>query len=145
MKTLANCKPSEFLVQTNKIRKAVAKWLTDTDIANIRRRLPQYETVDKSATAEEQKEVIMRNSAALREQQKKNLTAILDAMLDDYPEETLEVIALCCFIDPSDIDNHTVAELLTAVSSIITDEAVLGFFTSLASLGQMNTSNASKA
>jgi hypothetical protein len=40
MKNLANCKPSEFLKQTNRIRKSVSKWLTDTDIANIRKRMP---------------------------------------------------------------------------------------------------------
>ena len=41
MKNLANCKPSEFLVQTNKIRKSVEKWLTVTDIMNIRRTQPE--------------------------------------------------------------------------------------------------------
>ena len=36
LKTLANCKPSEFLKQTNKIRKAAAEWLTATDILEIK-------------------------------------------------------------------------------------------------------------
>jgi hypothetical protein len=40
MKNLANCKPSEFLSQTNKIRKSVEKWLKLTDIINIRKRIP---------------------------------------------------------------------------------------------------------
>lgn len=145
MKTLANCKPSEFLAQTNKIRKAVSKWLTETEILNIRSRLPQYETVPKNATAEERAEVIKRNAAAEREQTRKNITAMLDAMLDDHPEETLEVISLCCFIDPADIDNHSVGELLTSVAEIINDEAVLSFFTSLARLGRTNILNTAKA
>ena len=41
MKNLANCKPSEFLVQTNRIRKSVENWLTVTDILNIRRNQPE--------------------------------------------------------------------------------------------------------
>ena len=49
VKTLANCTDVEFLRQTNKIRKAVEKWLTDTDIANIRKRMPKLETVPQNA------------------------------------------------------------------------------------------------
>lgn len=138
MKTLANCKPSEFLVQTNKIRKSVEKWLTDTDILNIRKRLPEYEQADVNASAEERKEILERNAVLEREQVKKNLSAILDAMLEDHPNETLEIIALCCFIEPSKIDDYTVAELLTSVNALLGDEAVIGFFTSLARLGNKN-------
>lgn len=32
MKNLSNCKPSEFLRQTARIRKSVAKWLEVTDL-----------------------------------------------------------------------------------------------------------------
>ena len=145
MKTLVNCKPSEFLVQKNKIREAVAKWLTDTDIINIYKRRPAYEVASKDATAEERAEVIKRNAKAERDQAQKNLSDVFDAMLDDHPEETLNVIALCCFIEPRVIDNYEVGELLSSVSSILNDEAVLGFFTSLVQLGQRNTSHSAKA
>lgn len=37
MKNLANCTPSEFLKQTNKIKKSVEKWLKATDIMEIRK------------------------------------------------------------------------------------------------------------
>lgn len=145
MKTLANCKPSEFLKQTNRIRKAVSKWLTDTDIISIRQRIPKYETVPQSASEDEKKEVIKKNTALLREQQRQNLKAIFDAMLDDHPDETLEVIALCCFIEPKDIDNHSIGELLQAVSSLISDEDVISFFTSLAQLAQTGILDSVKA
>ena len=52
MKNLANCKPSEFLVQTNKIRKSVEKWLKITDIMNIRKVVPPEK---EGQTAEERK------------------------------------------------------------------------------------------
>lgn len=128
MKNLANCKPSEFLAQTNKIRKSVDKWLTDTDIMNIRKRMPE---VSEHASKKDK-------DNALREQAKKNFNAILDAMLDEHPDETLEVLALICFVEPEDFDNHTVSEYLSSITEMINDEAVVGFFTSLVRLGNMN-------
>lgn len=124
MKNLANCDPIDFLVQTNKIRKSVAKWLTDTDIHNIRKRLPKYED---SMDAEQRKE--LRN-----EQMRKNLDAILDACLEEHPAETAEILGLACFIEPKDIRNYQGSELLGAVGEMISNEDVLSFFTSLVSL-----------
>jgi hypothetical protein len=145
MKNLANCKPSEFLRQANKIRKAVGKWLTDTQIMEIRKRLPAYETAPANATAEERKAVIERNKQAESAQARENLTAILDSILEDFPDETLEIIGLCCFIEPEEIDNHTTGELIKAVTDLINDEAVLSFFTSLMKLVNRSSTNASKA
>lgn len=126
MKNLANCKPSEFLTQTNKIRKSVEKWLTATDILNIRKNQPEYR---EDMTKEERKE-------AMQKQVKKNLSAMLDSILEQHPEETLELLALLCFVEPEDVDKHSVSEYLGAFAEIINDEAVLGFFTSLMKLGQ---------
>lgn len=134
MKNLANCKPSEFLVQTNKIRKAVDKWLTDTDIMNIRSRLPEVKE-DMTADQVEQAKV---------KQMKANFNAILDAMLDEHPDETLEVLALICFVEPKDFDNHSVSEYLASISEVLNNEAVIGFFTSLAQWGSMNGLNAAR-
>ena len=125
MKNLANCKPSEFFVQTNKIRKSVAKWLTVTEIHEIRKRLPKY---DDKMEAEERAKV-------RREQMQKNMEAILDAVLEDHPKETIEIMALACFIDPKDADNHPMSEYLKSISELMADESVLSFFTSLVSLG----------
>ena len=145
LKTLTTCKPSEFLRQTNRMKKSVEKWLTDTDILNIRKRIPVLEMVPKDGTEEERKAVLERNRKLTEEQARKNISSMLDAILEEHPEETLEVLGLCCFVEPEHIDDHTVSEYLAAFSSIISDPAVIGFFISLASLGQMNISNASKA
>ena len=123
MKNLANCKPSEFLTQTNKIRKSVSKWLTDTDIVNIRRRMP---AIKDGATEEERKN-------ALNEQATKNFNAILDAVLEEHPQETLEVLGLLCFVEPEHIDDYEVAEYFEAFSEIIGNKAVMDFFMSLMS------------
>jgi len=145
LKTLATCKPSEFLKQTCKIKKSVEKWLTDTDILNIRKRLPALEMVPKNGTDEERRAAFERNKKLTEEQARKNISAMLDAILEDHPEETLELLGLCCFIEPDHVDDYKVSDYLKAFNSIISDEAVIDFFISLASLGRKNTSDASKA
>lgn len=124
MKNLANCTPREFLVQTNKIRKFVAEWLTLTKIKEIRKNLPE---IKADATDEERRK-------ATNEQVKKNLTAILDSVLEEHPDETAELLGLLCFVEPDDIDNHKMSEFLGQFSEIISCEEVLSFFISLAQL-----------
>lgn len=124
MKNLANCKPSEFLAQTNKIRKSVSKWLTATDVISIRKRKPQ---IPDDATEEAKKQ-------AMEEQAKANLNSMLDAILDEHPEETLELLALLCFVDPKDVDKHDTTEYLEAFTELLGNKTVLNFFTSLMTL-----------
>ena len=125
MKTLANCTPTEFLIQMNKIRKSVGKWLSLTKILEIRKHTPE---IDKSASKEEQK-------AALEKQVRLNLSSMLDAILDDYPEETAELLGLICFIDPEDLNNHSMVEILANATEILNSQEVMDFFIALASLG----------
>ena len=142
MKTLASCKPTEFLRQTNLIRKSIEKWLTDTDIMNIRKRLPRKEFAPVDATDDEVQEIEKRNKEAVSAQMRKNFSAILDAVLEEHADETLEVLALCCFVEPKDVDNHTVAEYLGAFNDLLNDDSVISFFTSLARLERINTPSA---
>lgn len=121
MKNLANCKPSEFLKQTNRIRKSVSKWLTDTDILNIRKRIPN---IDENASEEEK-------ALAKVKQAKQNISDMFDAILDEHPDETLEVIALLCFVEPNNVDDYSITEYMDAVSELLNNESVIGFFTSL--------------
>lgn len=139
MKNLVNCKPSEFIKQTSKIKKSVEKWLTDTDILNIRKNLPELKTAPSNATLQECKETDEYNKKALEKQSRENMSRILDAMLDQHPEETLEVLALICFVEPKDVDKHTMGEYIASINEMMEDEAVMGFFTSLMKLGRMNT------
>lgn len=130
MKTLANCTPREFLKQTNKIRKSVEKWLTLTQILEVRKRKP---AIKEGATLAEQR-------AALSEQMRKNLFEMLDRMLDKHPDETAELLGLLCFIEPEDLDNHSMGELLGNIAEILNSEEVISFFISLARLGNTNIS-----
>lgn len=136
-KNLATCKPSEFLRQTNRMRKSVEKWLDKTKIMQIRgRKVEGLEEVPESATDDEAYEIKKRNAEKIAAQQRKNLGDILTAALEEYPDETLELLALLCFVEPENVDDHSIAFYLNNLSDIISDQDVLGFFTSLAQLEQ---------
>jgi len=129
MKNLANCKPSEFLTQTNKIRKSVSKWLTDTDIVNIRKRIPKMP--DDISDEDKRK--------ALDKQATENLDAILDSILEEHPQETLEMLALLCFVEPEHVDDYSVTDYIESFNEIIGNKVVLDFFMSLANWGNQLT------
>ena len=109
--------------QTAKIRHAVEKWLTLTDIINIRKRLPD---LPKDIPEDEK----------ITERAKANLNAMLDSVMDKYPDETVDLLALCCFVEPKDADNHPMSEYLGALSDMVENEDVIRFFTSLVRLGR---------
>lgn len=134
MKTLATCSPVEFLVQTNKIRRSVESWLTMTKVMEIRKRLPE---LPQGAKPEDIKK-------ARQEQAKKNFSAILDSVLEEHPQETAELLGLLCFIEPEDLENHSMLEIISAVNELIPSPEVLSFFTSLTQLVQSVTSDTAK-
>lgn len=134
MKTLATCSPVEFLVQTNKIRRSVESWLTLTKVMEIRKRLPE---LPQGAKPEDIKK-------ARQEQAKKNFSAILDSVLEEHPQETAELLGLLCFIEPEDLENHSMLEIISAVNELIPSPEVLSFFTSLTQLVQSVTSDTAK-
>lgn len=121
MKNLATCKPTEFLRQTNRIRKYVAQWLDMTGILDIRKDMPE---VDKNASEEEKVK-------AIREQARKNISRMFDAILDDHPTETMTLLGLLCFVEPDDIDNYPVKDYLAAFTDILNSDEVIDFFTAL--------------
>ena len=92
-------------------------------------------------TSDEKMKIVAENKRKSEEQMQKNAMAILEAVLDEHPEETLELLALLCFIEPEDADNHSVEEYLRAFSELISNQDVLNFFLSLARLGNLNTLN----
>lgn len=134
MKNLANCTPREFLRQTNKIRKAVSNWLTLTKVMDIRKRLPR---IPDDAT-EEQKD------ALIEAQVKDNINAVLDVIMDEHPDETADLMGLMCFIEPEDLDNHSMSEILGSVAEMLNCQDVLDFFISLARLGNVHIFAAAK-
>lgn len=134
MKTLATCSPVEFLVQTNKIRRSVESWLTLTKVMEIRKRLPE---LPQGAKPEDVKK-------ARQEQVKKNFSSILDSVLEEHPQETAELLGMLCFIEPEDLGNHSMLEIISSVNELIASPEVLSFFTSLTQLVQTVTSDTAK-
>lgn len=134
MKNLATCTPTEFVQQTVKIRHVLEKWLTLTDIKTIRKRVP---TLTEDMSVEQKKE-------AIQAQVRKNVMSIFDAVLELHPAETLELLALMCFVEPKDVDTHTMGEYLCALMDMVEDEAVMRFFSLSSRLGQMGILPGSK-
>ena len=137
MKNLSTCTPEEFLKQTVRIKRAAEKWLSLTDIMNIRKNVPELEEIDWDADVDEKAKVMAENKRRRTEQAMANLSKIIDAVAEEHPAETLELLALVCFIEPKDVNKHLMGEYLQSITEMITDQAVVGFFTSLAKLGQM--------
>lgn len=137
MKNLANCGPREFLRQTAKIRHAVSKWLKMTDIINIRKRLPDQPDLPETMPKEEKAAKVREWNAQVAEQAKANLHDILNAIMDEHPDETVDLLALCCFIEPEHADDHTMSEYLGAIVDMMEDENVMRFFTTSMQLAKM--------
>lgn len=125
VKSIANCKPSEFLKQTNLIRHYVEEWMKLTDLAEIRKKLPD---IPEGATKEEK-------DALIEKQSKANFSAMLDSALEEHPEETLGVLALCCFIPVEEADNQPMEMYIEAIADLMESEAVTRFFISAVKLG----------
>lgn len=135
MKNLANCTPREFLKQTSRIKRSVEKWLKATDIMAIRKRMPaNIPEINNNVPVAEQSDVVAKRAEMLRDQAYKNVSAILDTMLEEHPDETLEVLAYCCFVEPEKVDDYPMGFYLAAITEMLSDESVKAFFTTLMSL-----------
>lgn len=133
-KNLTNCTPTEFLQQTNKIRKSVEKWLKITDIANIRKETPTLIEIPEGATDEEKADIQAKNKALAAEQAKTNISRILDAAMEEHAKETLEILALAAFVDPKNVDDYPMSFYFKTFAAIISDEDTMSFFGLLGSL-----------
>lgn len=121
-KNLANCTPKEFMVQTRLIKKSVERWLTETDIMNIRKNMPELpEDIDEETKQKK-----------LKEQSAQNLSAMFDAIFEEHPDETVELLALVCFVPVNEIDNYPMTYYLESITELLNDKTVWDFFISLA-------------
>ena len=127
MKNLATCNLYEFMAQTNKIRHSVAAWLKLTDMKGIR---SKKINIPDGATKEERDKIVADAAG-------ENINLMLEAALEKHPNETAEMIALCCFIEPAEIPNYQSGEFMGAFADMIGDTEVLRFFGSLMKLAQM--------
>ena len=128
MKVLSQFEGVEFLKRCNKIRKEVQSFLKETNVLKIREHLPKFTGKE---TAEEKAEM-------QRAQATQNINDMLDVMLEEYPEKTIELFR--CFIELEDGEPEPSGmDLVMTGMNIITDNRVMDFLLSLIRLGQMNT------
>lgn len=135
LKTLANCTPKEFLVQTNKIRKRAKNWMDLTQVMEIRKRMP---VLTGKETPEEKAE-------AMQTQARQNIEDMLDAALETNVDETVELLGLMCFVEPGDVDKFPISSYIGAFAEIIGCQEVISFFISLMQLGQSAGFTSAKA
>lgn len=134
MKNLATCKPTEFVAQTAKIKDAVANWMEIIDFVGVRAKRPAYIMIPKDATAEEIKGINAQNATIRKKQALNNISELLDNMLVKHPKETLDVLALCCFVEPEHVDDYTIDEYMNCIMDMMDSQSVIRFFKLLAQL-----------
>lgn len=135
-KNLANCKPSEFMAQCGRVAKSVEKWLEVTDVMNIRRKVPKMMPIPEDATPEKTKEIMDEYKLTLQKAAKDNIGEIINSVMIDHPQETLELLALLCFVEPENVDDHSISFYLANLAELLNDKDVISFFSSLMRLEQ---------
>lgn len=125
IKTIASLEGAEFLKACNKARHKAADLMQKSRVMDIRKTMP---ILDGTETAEERKNKIA-------DQSSKNISAMFDRLLDEYPEETYELVRalIVCDQEPDGMD------LLNAALELFQSEKVIYFLSSLAKLAQTNT------
>jgi len=135
-KNLANCTPDEFLDQSFLIMNAVEKFMKVNDILGIRSRKVEGLQEIPTDNEEEAERVRRENAKKITAQRMKNVKDLLTSMMHTHKKETLELLAISCFIDPADVNNYTMPFFLRNVGEMISNPDVLAFFTSAAQLEQ---------
>lgn len=131
LKNLANCKPTEFVKQTVRIKKSVEKWLEATDIMNIMQKKPEkLETLTDDMNTDERQAAFDRNKEISDKLAKEKISKAFDAMLEKHPDETLEILALSCFVEPEYVDTHTIDEYFSAWNEMLNNSSTISFFIS---------------
>ena len=124
MKNLTNCKPREFMRQLARIRAATTAWLDVTRLLELRRRMPpRQEYADDEA-----------RRRAVMDQWRANIKDMVDALLVEHPEETVELLGLLCFIEPEELDDHPMTELYAGLMAVLKDDNLMDLFTTMLSI-----------
>lgn len=116
MKTIASLKGPEFLRACNRTRHAVSDFIEETGVMELRKIMPK---IPENATADEKAKLF-------EEQGKKNINAILDRLLEEYPDATYKV--LCTLAIPEDGEELDGFDLLGAALELVGSDKTLDFF-----------------
>ena len=127
MKTIATLKGADFLRACNKVRYIAQEMLAETKVLDIRKRMP---ILDINMTEDERK-------AALDKQSKKNLSDMLDRLLEEKPEETYKLLQAMIIPDEDDGELDGI-DLMCAALELISEPKVINFLSTWAKLALRN-------
>lgn len=127
MKTIASLKGADFLRACNKVRYAAQEALAETQVLEIRKRMP---ILNDKMTEEER-------NAAFEKQSKKNISDMIDRLLEEKPEETYKLLQ-AMIIRESDEELDGI-DLLSAALELVSDPKVISFLSRLTGLVLANT------
>lgn len=127
MKTIAALKGADFLRACNRVRYAAQEMLKETKVLDIRKRMPK---LTDSMTEEQRK-------AAMKKQSKKNISDMLDRLLEEKPEETYKFLqAVIVNENGEELDG---IDLMCAAMELVSDPKVIDFLSRLTRLVLPNT------
>lgn len=125
LKTLANCKNSEFLPQANRCKKLIYDFYEKIDLQKI---AAQYREQYQKAATEEISEV-----------SKAFVSEVMTTMLEKYPVDTISVIAALGFMTFEEADEADPSDLLAIGLQCMSSRRVMDFFINVAALGGKDT------
>lgn len=127
MKTIASLKGADFLRACNKVRYAAQEALAETQVLEIRKRMP---ILNDKMTEEER-------NAAFEKQSKKNISDMIDRLLEEKPEETYKFLQTVIIREgDEELDG---IDLLSAALELVSDPKVISFLSRLTGLVLANT------
>ena len=128
MKTIATLKGADFLRACNKVRYAAQEMLAETKVLEIRKRMP---ILDINMTEDQRRD-------ALDKQSKKNLSDMIDSLLEEKPEETYKLLQAMIIPEENDGELDGI-DLMCAAMELISNPKVIDFLSKLAKLALGNT------
>lgn len=127
VKTIATLRGPEFLRACNRVRYAVEKFAKETNVMDLRKVMP---VITEDMDDEQRMD-------AIREQSKKNISAMLDRVLEEKPEATYDL--LCALMVNDTGEELDGVDLITAALEILSNKKVLDFLLQLARSVQTGT------
>jgi uncharacterized protein YabN with tetrapyrrole methylase and pyrophosphatase domain len=127
MKTIAALKGADFLRACNRVRYAAQEMLSETKVLEIRKHMPKL-TEDMTEA---------QRKAAMEKQSKKNISDMLDRLLEEKPEETYKFLeSVILHEEGEELDG---IDLMCAAMELVSDPKVVDFLSRLTRLVLPNT------
>lgn len=127
MKTIAALKGADFLRACNRVRYAAQSLFAETKVMEIRKHMP---VITEGMTEEQCK-------AAVDAQTKKNISDMLDRLLEEKPEETYKFLeSVILHEEGEELDG---IDLMCAAMELVSDPKVVDFLSRLTRLVLPNT------